>query len=172
MAQRARRASVCHLIGTAIASTTGMTLRIWTVAIVALVAATACAEAIDDVGSSPDAGFAGSGGVGAGGAPGCTPDRSGAGGAVHVDPIVPPVGSWCPENGFELCTHRWDGSSPPNDVLSRCTDNAWQTIAGATCVGGSECHIWPPRQLDGECCSRVAYCAEAFCDGTRWWSHR
>jgi hypothetical protein len=139
-----------------------------------LIGVTACVASQD--GTGPNQGDASTDLSGSGGAPadGCTPDRSrGDGGAVFEIPGTPPAGASCPVPGIEYCEHV---GGEPSTALFRCTESGWQRVQGAICTPDDStprnCHIWPPRDLDGECCFGVRHCGEAFCDGTRWWTNR
>jgi len=137
----------------------------------------------------------GTGGDGRGGGAGCAYDLKGRGGAIHIDPVTPEAGSWCSEDGLELCTDRRPGTFPfpldgqdrsdagrpidPTGVLTRCIGNAWQTIADSECERPIyECNVFTyneyqtSREFDGQCCIEVRNCERAFCDGTRWWTRR
>jgi hypothetical protein len=150
----------------------------------------ACGGVVDTTGletDDQDATQAGSGGAG-GKTNGDCVDRWGSGGAVHFDPIVPPVGSWCPQEGFELCTSQGTSAlastavARPFDVavvLSRCVAQHWQTIPGAICgpttphaSSAQECNVFTHLDPDGVCCVDVRNCERAFCDGERWWTRR
>jgi hypothetical protein len=135
---------------------------------------------------------AGNGGAGGSTASDCV-DRWSTGGAVHIAPVAPPAGSWCPHEGFELCTDPASGLYPDPDpvdtadagrddppvVLSRCVDQHWQTVAGASCEPTTpsqppwlECNVFSYQFSDGACCVDVRNCERAFCDGARWWTRR
>src|SRR5690242_11428328 len=74
--------------------------------LIALAAACNTDEAID----APEDGVGGSGG--AGGSGGCTIDNFGSAGAVAISTVVPPAGSWCPNDGLEVCTDGDRGTFP------------------------------------------------------------
>ena len=56
--------------------------------------------------------------------------------ADRVEPVVPASGSWCPHDGFELCTDQdrpifSDAGVREGDstgIISRCVAHAWQTV--------------------------------------------
>jgi hypothetical protein len=147
----------------------------------------ALAACADDEASDRGVVAAGTGGDGRGGGGGCQYDLKGRGGAIHIDPVVPEPGSWCPEEGLELCTDRKEGSFPldpeavndagrpidPAGVLTRCINSAWQLVADAECESPYyECNVFDYREYDAQCCIEVRNCERAFCDGTRWWTRR
>lgn len=146
----------------------------------ALVAACKAEDVLDqNVGDAAPGGSGGSGGA-------CQYDdwSIAMAGAVYELPEVPAAGSWCPRDGIEICTDRGPdaaqpalasdaGPSEPNGVVSRCSSNAWQTVAGATCENTNEnCNVFNYREYDGQCCSHLRNCRRGFCDGERWWTRR
>ncbi|HTV17351.1 MAG TPA: hypothetical protein VMG12_01730 [Polyangiaceae bacterium] len=128
----------------------------------------------------------GSSGSGGSGGAACQYDdwRIAMAGAVFELPVAPAGGSWCPRDGIEVCTEGYAsstasdaGASEPGGVLSRCSGNVWQTVADATCqntrnAADENCNVFNYREYDGQCCSLLRNCEEAFCDGERWWTRR